>query len=76
MILPHPKEEVQMVEVEEEPRRRPLPELRLEEHGSILVKHVGVGPSSHPFLKGWYLNLWRLGRWWRARWLKPLGIMH
>jgi hypothetical protein len=50
--------------------------LGLKKHGPILIKHVGVGPSSHPFLKGWYLNLWRLERWWRARWLKPLGIMH
>jgi hypothetical protein len=48
----------------------------LEEHGPILVKHIGVGPSSHPFLKGRYLNLWRLWRWWRARWLKSLGIVH
>jgi hypothetical protein len=77
MNLPHPEEEVQMVEVEEEPMMKTLALARTQkEHGPILVKHVGVGPSSHPILKGWYLNMWRLGRWWRARRLKPLSIVH
>jgi hypothetical protein len=76
MNLRHLEEEVQMVEVEEEPTKKTLALLGLKEHGPILVKHVGVGPSSHPILKGCYLNVWRLGRWWRARWLKPLSIVH
>jgi hypothetical protein len=76
MNLPHPEEEVQMVEVEKEPKMKTLPALRLKEYGPILVKQVGVGPSSHPILKRGYLNLWRLRRWWRARRLKPLSIVH
>jgi hypothetical protein len=65
-----------MVEVEEEPMRTILVLAGLEEHGPILIKQVGVGPTSHPFFKGRYLNLWRLWRWWRARRLKTLGIVH
>jgi hypothetical protein len=76
MIPPHPEEEVQRVEVEEEPTRTILVLARTRRTWAILVQHVGVGPSSHPFLKGRYLNLWRLWRWWRARRLKSLGIVH
>jgi hypothetical protein len=76
MNLPHPEEEVQMVEVEEELMKKTLALAQTQEHGPILVKHVGVGPSSHTILKGGYLNLWRLRRWWRARWLKPLSTVH
>jgi hypothetical protein len=54
---------------------RPLSLLGLEEHRPILIKHVGVGPSSHLILKGRYLNLRRLRRGRRGRRMKPLNIV-
>jgi hypothetical protein len=44
-------------------------------HRPILIKHVRIGPTSHPILKGGYLNMWKLRRWRRARRLKPLSIV-
>jgi hypothetical protein len=64
------------VVVEEEPMLKILVHARSKKHGPILVKHVGVGSSSHHILKGRYLNPQRLKRGRRMRQLKPLSIVH